>query len=118
MTQGLLITAADSAACVAGLVPGGVVQRINGKWLGMGVDALERLKVAEMPTAVEVALPQHDEELLVDLTVQSFLLRVDAFRTRPMVLGMDMQVQKAVVKMPEVVARGWKGPLVGLMKQV
>lgn len=71
-----------------------------------------------MPVAMEILLPKRDVDLLVDLTVQSFLLRVDAFRTRPVVLGVDMQVQQAVVKMPEVIVHGWKGPLSGLLRRI
>merc|ERR1711871_944448 len=33
-------------------------------------------------------------------------------------MGMDMQVQKALVKMPNVVVRGWRGPLMGLLKHI
>lgn len=116
--QGLLVTSVDRQADAGAFSPGNLIQSIGGDLLHSSVNIREYLCVAQKPVAVEFLLPQRDEELLVHLSMQSFLLRVDAFRTRPMVLGMDVQVQQAVVTMPRVVLQGWKGPLMGLFRHI
>jgi hypothetical protein len=108
--------AADGEAKSAGILPGSLVQRIGGRLLGTTIDVGKSLLSHELPVAIEFVLPHRDQELSVDLSILSFTLRVEAFRTGT-ILG-DVQMQKATVVMPEVSLQSWKGTLMGLLKYV
>jgi len=63
--------------------------------------------------------PGAPREVLADLSVRPFELRVVGFRTRPLGLGIgQLQVQQAAVEMPEVAIRAWRGTPNDLIKNV
>jgi len=103
-------SATDEAARV-GVLPGSELLSIGSEAILADADIPQLLQKAELPALLHFLLPQATryQELLLDVTLRPFTIRIDGFRSRPGNLGIDLQVQKTMIQMPEFAVGAWRG---------